>query len=174
MPEDLRCGHMISDDEGAAYRCVILVTEATNDHGGEHYFKREPAGRVAPIAPDPERDRRRAAYNEADRVRARRALEAWFRAVEAGDLWAIMLADYELAVSRTFYRHYGVPLAGCPNDGFTCPDHPGVTHHNADYVADLADSDCLRLTERAEYCPAAGSPRCESCVWRPADGPRPA
>jgi hypothetical protein len=32
----------------------------------------------------------------------------------------------------------------------------------------LADDDCLRLTPTAE-CPAAGSPRCVDCVWRPAD-----
>jgi hypothetical protein len=33
---------------------------------------------------------------------------------------------------------------------------------------ELADDDCLRMTPEAE-CPAAGSPRCKGCVWRPAD-----
>jgi hypothetical protein len=34
---------------------------------------------------------------------------------------------------------------------------------------DLGDTDCLRIAPEAEYCPAAGSPRCVGCVWRPAD-----
>jgi hypothetical protein len=32
----------------------------------------------------------------------------------------------------------------------------------------LADDDCLRTAPGAE-CPAAGSPRCKECVWRPED-----
>jgi hypothetical protein len=34
---------------------------------------------------------------------------------------------------------------------------------------DLPDDACLRMEPEAP-CPAAGSPRCQSCVWRPADG----
>jgi hypothetical protein len=33
---------------------------------------------------------------------------------------------------------------------------------------DLADDDCLRMGPGA-VCPAAGSPRCSGCVWRPAE-----
>lgn len=40
-----------------------------------------------------------------------------------------------------------------------------------DREADLSDDDCLRMTPdvpRAE-CPAATSPRCHTCIWRPAE-----
>lgn len=72
------------DSEGAAYRCAILASVhqeegATEDHSGEHYFKREAAGRVSPVPPDPERDRRRAAYAEHERRRVSRRLAEWFR-----------------------------------------------------------------------------------------------
>lgn len=33
---------------------------------------------------------------------------------------------------------------------------------------ELADGDCLRMEPGAE-CPAAGSPRCQGCTWRPAE-----
>lgn len=44
-----------------------------------------------------------------------------------------------------------------PEPVFTYADQP-----------DLPDDACLRMTPEAE-CPAAGSPRCASCVWRPAE-----
>lgn len=110
-------------------------------------------------------------------------------------------SDRDVAFGLQQKSHYGVrshdeaweagqPCGQCGTDGPETEDRCVASPHNADsarvpefdrngcpvphsadYVADLADSDCLRLTERAEYCPAAGSPRCESCVWRPAAAP---
>lgn len=71
--------------------------------------------------------------------------------------------------------HYGVAPGSWVNDETGVPgayrpagqlDPDGLVPD----ARDLPDDACLRLTERAEYCPAAGSPRCASCTWRPAAG----
>lgn len=59
-------------------------------HAGEHMPSLVPEvpptytglERLRLAGPDPERDRRRAAYAALERERARRALDAWFRAVD--------------------------------------------------------------------------------------------
>lgn len=72
--------------------------------------------------PDPERDRRRAAYRVLERERARRALDAWFQEVNEAGEWQYpgdllkLMADYgELVLHHK--GNYGITASSCYGDG---------------------------------------------------------
>lgn len=77
--------------------------------------------RLRLAGPDPERDRRRAAYAALERERARRALDAWFRAVEA-DRSGASESD-EVIRAMTSYS------------AFMIDDYASRLHHKGNYGA---------------------------------------
>jgi hypothetical protein len=88
--------------------------------------------RLRLAGPDLERDRRRAAYAAGERERARRALDAWFRAVDDGipldirnNLWAYFteVAIGYLQLTSHHKGNYGVPNGPCGEVG-----HPSTPH----------------------------------------------
>ena len=127
-----------------------------------------------PIAPDPDRDARVAARRAKDAARYGRAFARIFDQ-QAMHTYAAGWSDGYAASEEHHNRHYGVvdvgPLCvhGCVADGQACGEF-GCTEPGSG--PDLAPDDCLRMTEdpRLSECPAAGSPRCVSCVWRPVAG----
>jgi hypothetical protein len=71
---------------------------------------------------------------------SRAVREAYFRG-QADEraltqLLGIGAADSEVTITH-HSGHYGAPLDQCPNDGYECPDHPGVTHHKSDSDLDV-------------------------------------
>ena len=77
-----RCTYNIQES-GGGDRWVCGLSE---DHDGDHYLMRPaPVGRVTPIAPNADRDKRRTAWAQRERDRARRYLDEWFRAVTDSD-----------------------------------------------------------------------------------------
>jgi hypothetical protein len=151
-----------------------------------------------PAGPDADRDARVDAYRDRERRKVSRALDRLLdvhlnggsgtayadvaneRLVEAfgdyvlarlggtvtatvpGDVERVEIIGYRDSGSVHQKAHYGVADQLDPNG--LVPDCSPADPR------DLPDGACLRLTERAEYCPAAGSPRCLSCTWRPAAG----
>lgn len=136
-----------------------------------------------PAGPDPARDARIDAYRDRERRRAARALDRYIEALQTGDVAVSAVAgdhvveligDYILArlgdtgLNVQQKSNYGVPLAECPNDGFTCPDHPGVTHHNAETnpyegksikeLGEIMSSDDYRNPPQLCSCPAMEQP----------------
>lgn len=104
------------------------------------------------VPPDSARDARVAARRAADARRAGRALDQLLteRFGPAEPSWAGAALDALLS------ERYGRSLTA--HNG-----HYGVVERDCD----LAESDCLKMDPSAD-CPAAGSPRCRSCEWRPA------
>lgn len=81
--------------------------------------------RLRLAGPDPERDRRRAAYKALERERARKALDVWFQAVDEKD-WPLAnelmnrlmgkLGDYT-TLPLHHKGNYGITASSCYGDG---------------------------------------------------------
>lgn len=139
-----------ADREGLPYEPCVL----DRGHAGSHAAGiRVVAAQYAirehlRSTPNPERDQRRAAYGALQREQARKALDDWFRAVDAdGSRWKEWEAFIESTAAYAEYKlqqksHYGVPSGPITPDGWvpgTClnsPEHPcpDGAPHNADSV----------------------------------------